>query len=133
MTPVLQTHLGEEGNCLAACVVSILDAPELLDELTEVLEGITAFACQRMALAPWLQERGMTCVPIMPWDEHFHEDMRLFLKDVICIASGISPRGHGHGVVWQNGIVHDPYPDGGGFAEGKEPYAFTLIVPMEKE
>lgn len=125
MTPVMQTRFGHEiGNCLAACVVSMLDVPELLDELSDVLERAEGWTDQRRLLARWLRPYGLTCVPMLPWDDCCEE----FVRGVMCLASGISPRAVGHGVVWMDGLEHDPHPEGGGLRDG--PQEYTVIVPL---
>lgn len=128
MTPVMQTVFGVRGNCLAACVVSLLDKPEWLGWLTERLDGIRGHEEQRVALARWLRAIGWTCLPVLPYDEHFHDHMALYLLGVPCVASGVSLRGAGHAVVWNEGVVHDPHPSGGGFKA--EPYAFMVLIPL---
>lgn len=129
MTPVMQTRTGHGGNCLAACLASIIDMPGALNSITECLIDVEGHTNQRLALARWLQARGMSCVPLQPWDDKFHAHIKELLRGVVCIASGISPRGHGHGVVWRDGVIHDPHPDGGGFED--KPYAFTIIFPLK--
>lgn len=126
MARVKQTRFGDpKGNCLPACVVSILDMPEKLEELSDFLDEKTDWMGQRLLLAKWLEPLGFTCVPFLPWEDKCEE----FIKDITCIAGGISSRGLRHAVVWKNGLVFDPHPDGDGI-ETVETY--TLLIRTDE-
>jgi len=124
MTPVLQTRFDHDGNCLAACIVSILDCPGELETLSDIIAEGRDWESQRLAALPWLRDHGYTCIPFLEWDEYCDE----FIRGVLCIASGLSPRGFGHGVVWCDGLVHDPHPEGGGLVHLANQY--TILVPL---
>lgn len=103
MIPVDQTTFGAPGgNCLSACVASILDLP---------IEEVPYFMSDRFnpqgvdwvrKLNSWLRPRGYRC--------------HVFVRDIMIpeyhIAHGVSPRGVGtHAVVARgNRMVHDPHP-----------------------
>lgn len=122
MTPVIQTKTGRDGNCFAACVASVLDIPEELDAITSALAGDGDWTEQELQFSAWCAQRGLISIPFLPW----HERCVGFMRGVICIASGRGPRGRQHAVVWRDGMLHDPHPDGGGLICG--PDAFTVVA-----
>lgn len=124
MTRVQQTRFNHGGNCLAACIVSILDRPGELEQLSDIIAEGTDWETQRLAALPWLRERGYTCIPFLEWDDRCDE----FIRGLLCIASGLSPRGFGHGVVWRDGLVWDPHPERTGLAQASNQY--TVLVPL---
>jgi hypothetical protein len=126
VTPVHQTRFGKgEGNCLAACVVSILDAPELLEELSDALKDTVDWESQGLVLLGWLRAHGKSTIPLLLWSK----DAEKHIEGLLCIAEGKGPRGLRHAVVWRDGLLHDPHPDGGGLAE--DPDAFAVIFSLE--
>ncbi len=97
---------GQYGNCMQACVASLLELPldavphfldgdadginpRWWDRFVEFLDGFGLYPADKEA------GNGAPC-----WDH---------------LASGVSPRGTHHQVI-RNGfdLVHDPHPDGGG-------------------
>jgi hypothetical protein len=124
MTPVMQTRFGHDGNCLPACVVSILDMPDALEELSDVLVGAKDWTQQRLRAVRWLRAYGVTCVPLLPWDTCCEE----FIRGCLCIGEGQSARGLGHAVVWCDGLIHDPHPDGTGLTTAPETY--SVLAPL---
>lgn len=110
MKPVMQTTFGEEkGNCLSACIASILELP--IEEVPNFCEEDREDWWR--SCWTWLYSRGYVGieVSIQPgvlspvWHEY-------------CILSGEGPRGCHHAVVGRakgyQGFeyVHDPHPDG---------------------
>ena len=114
MKPVIQTIISDpskdvHGNCLGACLASIMEL-----SIEEV---------------PKIQDMGQNWFPAF-WDfliKHgymFHgtgksENVEVYDKGVdgYYIVNGDSPRGfvRGHSVVYYKGkMVHDPHPDGTG-------------------
>ena len=124
MTPVMQTRFGNDGNCLAACIVSILDMPEALEELSDALSLGEDWTQQKLQATKWLRPYGMVCIPLLPWDPCCVE----FVRGCLCIASGLSDRDLGHAVVWRDGLIHDPHPDGTGLKVGPEQY--SVLAPL---
>lgn len=115
MKPVMQTKLiGNElhlGNCLAACVASILEWP---------LWAVPAFEDARRGLhmnhllADWLELIGRE----LDW-----RDGHQFVPGEFYIASGKSPRDVYHAVVYRDGVlVHDPHPSGAGIVSVERIY-----------
>jgi hypothetical protein len=124
MTPVMQTRFGDAGNCLSACIVSILDMPDALEELSDALSSGKHWTEQRVKTVEWLRPYGLTCMPLLPWDACCEE----FIRGCLCIASGLSDRGLGHAVVWRDGLIHDPHPDGTGLTTAPESY--SVLAPL---
>lgn len=109
MTPVVQTEteLGR-GNCLAACVASLLNL-----NISDV-PNFRLFDDQWGKLQEWLGARGMVAIRFPASTEI------VMMPPTHCILTGNSPRNPVlHAVIgkWIYGdleIVHDPHPDGTG-------------------
>jgi hypothetical protein len=111
MKPIDQTTFGKgDGNCMAACVASVLEIP--LEEIPDI-RGDRQYA----VLAVWLASRGLgmlslgfdkplptDCKGAWPWGTGF------------TIMGGKSPRGDfEHAVIGHHGrMVHDPHPSRAG-------------------
>jgi hypothetical protein len=115
MTPVSQTKLAtadgiHPGNCFAAALASLLDLPLWMVPPFEDMFGRTRGDWfERVEV--WL-ERFFT-LELVRSDGHQRERLPAFY-----IASGVSPRGLRHSVIYSNGVlVHDPHPSGAGIAE----------------
>jgi hypothetical protein len=120
MIPVTQTLFGKaEGNCLAACVASILEL-DLADVPTICADQSDGSWLRK--LADWLAEQGMCAVHasfvdgdpgVVPAPEDL-ATMRAWMKlrrIGFAIVSGYTTRGLSHSTVWFDGeIVHDPHP-----------------------
>lgn len=146
MTPVLQDNLEDHrGNCLAACVASVLDIP------LEQVPNFRLDADKRDmfdTLVDWLkEEHGKNIVGLRfyrgdgPLEENTVDRIinSAFVngRQHYVILNGLSPRRTAsgekkyHSVVarssgWGFEVVHDPHPDGTGL-EG-EPYAVYWIL-----
>lgn len=110
MQPVLQTEteLGR-GNCLSACLASILDLP------ADSVPNFRLAADQFAAAQEWLATRGLYAVRFVA------DRARLFVPSgKYCVLLGKSPRRDvGHAVVGVTtpcgfDVAHDPHPSGGG-------------------
>src|SRR5271155_626834 len=112
MRPVDQSTFGVWGNCLPACVASLLEMP--LDEVPLFHDPSSpVYVPQVVRLNAWLEPRGLraeeaTFVPF-PIEQMVVD---LFSADGdFYILGGMSPRRRGHVVVAsRRGIVHDPHP-----------------------
>lgn len=119
MLRLTQTRVGSpNGTCLATCLASILDEPNVPDfgmnvSDEEFFEN----------MAEWLAERGLRYRE-RPITGKAPRGYHLIL--------GISPRGGQHAVVGRNGkMVHDPHPQDGtgrGLALRR---AFGILEPLE--
>jgi len=115
MKPVMQTRVGEEGNCLSACIASLLEVPIEEIDLSCALNPDTWFEQLNAKLKPFgvmlfdlgvrHDGQGNLFVSLVP-DQHF-------------IAMGPTnqhPTRH-HAVIWKQVgesrlvPVHDPHPD----------------------
>lgn len=121
--PVTQTRIGyPEGNCLEACVASILhvpieDVPELYRYGDEWYEVLTTYVRRKGLLMVYVPDAG-----IKPKGLH--------------IVSGKSPRVETmyHACVARDGrIVHDPYPGLDGYPTPDALIrirGYYLIIPL---
>jgi hypothetical protein len=103
MKPVYQTVFSPPlGNCVQACVASILELP-----LEQVPNFMLADDLWREAFDEFLEPYGLYTMTTYVTDVWKPEGYHL-----IC---GPSPRGdYWHAIVGYKGkAVHDPYPDGG--------------------
>jgi hypothetical protein len=67
----------------------------------------------------WLAGTGYTCCIVYPEDD--------IPKNEYLIASGKSPRGFSHAVIWKNGVmVHDPHPSQDGLV-GEPSYYIQFV------
>ncbi len=114
MKRVVQTRTGADGNCLNACVASILELP--LSEVPEFggdwLEDLNDF----------LSERGLSYrrVPMHAKPSGWST------------IEGVSPRGGLHACVAHDGeLVWDPHPIEDGTGQGLvEPRYYGLLEPL---
>lgn len=116
MTPVDQTTFGTKrwphlpGNCLSACVASILDMPienvPLFVEKGDPVDGIWPERLER-----WLAGRGLGAL-ILPKSVVLAPPLGFY------ILYGRSVKNHEHAVVAKgNSIAHDPHPSRTGLAQ----------------
>ena len=123
MKPVDQTKLhdpdnGINGNCMAASLASILEL-----SLSEVPE-FEDMGEQKWwpALRRWLKSLGYH---LLAWKQEFY-------MPVYFIASGPSPRGIEHSVVYRGTkMVHDPHPSRAGIVEITSVWALLPIDPVQ--
>jgi hypothetical protein len=125
MIPVYQDIFGEEGNCMSACLASILEIP-LKEVPCFVDNGAGKNGDWFRNMFSWLHERGWDFFPyyigVIPLDWN---NLPEHLQDVHCyhLASGPGPRGWGHATVgWKGTIVHDPHPSKAGLTQVTEYY-----------
>ena len=116
MRPVDQTIFGApEGNCLAACVATLLDLS--IDDVPHF--GADGWAEQ---LTRWLRPRGLYALHFsLPSDWH---------PRGLYILAGQSPRGDFlHAVVARGGdVIHDPHPSRAGLLSHVDA---TVLTPLD--
>jgi len=133
MVPVDQTIFEDgHGDCLRACVASILELPiAILPNFAE--RGYYA------GVAEFLATLGLSLLEIS-WsgDGYAHEQYLSCLPVIHCIVGGWSPRGNdgsgkrkqhavvGHVAGWQVIVDHDPHPSRAGIVG--EPLHLVWIV-----
>lgn len=123
MTPVMQTKVvvkntkGEmvvRGNCLAACIASLLELPITEVPNVETLYGIDDTFYYEV-LWRWLSHLGYE----LSTDGRFRcfhgdeskSEFKEQLQDKFYLVSGESPRRFQHICIYQNGkLIHDPHP-----------------------
>lgn len=115
MKPVDQTKTldnGQRGNCLAACLASVLETDlKSIPEFEELPPGQW-----KPALAEWAQSIRMKIVRKEPSEYNVGEHY---------VAVGISHKGNRHATVALNGeVVHCPHHSRAGI--GKIDYIFTI-------
>ena len=99
MIPIDQTRFGfPEGNCLAACLCSILEVP--LDESLR-FHGDPAWQSRLREFmvrhGSWVHFVDNILFPVTPRGVH--------------VGGGPSPRGIAHACVFEDGrLIHDPHP-----------------------
>lgn len=112
MTPVKQNVLFVKdgignGNCLAASLASLLDLPLWMVPPFEQMFGRGEW---RRRVDQWLGR--MFGLEMARTDGHKPDGLPEFY-----IASGLSPRGVAHAVIYRRGeIAHDPHPSDAGIA-----------------
>ena len=122
MIPVDQTvYGGEAGNCLAACIASLLHLE--IEAVPNVCEGGDGWFDR---LTAWLLPRGM--VPLC-----FKGPPLPQLGAALCIVSGASPRGDFlHATVYRgDALVHDPHFSRAGIGEVADTMYLIPLDPME--
>lgn len=124
MIPVDQTKFGKGGNCMSACIASILEMD--LNEVPNFFEITDTDIEWWTAVRTFLRERGWGLLSI-----GVTEDM-LKGYEGIFIVGGASPRFPGskvqHAVIWQNGkLTHDPHPD----RLGVEVESIDMLYPLD--
>lgn len=138
LKPVFQTIFGngigtEAGNCMPACLASILEIP--LDDIPHFAGNHYEPRDFHKAVDEWLRSIGYR--PIRMYVENI-EECALYIEgwsDEFVLLSGDSPRGDwAHIVVgkvsdhgYSFDVVHDPHPSGSGLAS--DPKWVTFIIP----
>ncbi len=115
----------EIGNCWSTCVACLLglDTREVPNFCADPGgdDGEWFEAAQR-----WLAPRGLALAEFKTNPETWGD----CYQHIVCIASGLGPRGHSHSVLWQHGkLFHDPHPSGDGLAE--PPLTFGVLVVLD--
>jgi hypothetical protein len=119
MKPVDQTQFrgdAEHGNCVPACVASILELP---------LEAVPHFAALH---GPYFMKQMRAWIEANGFELCYLNGAGTWPAGAHSIATGKSPRGDFlHSVVWKGRkMAHDPHPSRAGLIG--EPHEFLLIV-----
>lgn len=121
MIPVDQTQFAGEGvggNCVQASVASILNLP--LTDVPHFLEIAPEPVQWEFAMQDWLEERGIGYIR--------REGEYIF--DGYYLASGPSPRGVSHMVVYRDGnLAHDPHPSRAGILSVARTFVLAPLDP----
>lgn len=112
MTPIFMQRPGDQGDCLRACVASIMDLPA---DIVPEFEGSNAYL-QFLAVKTFLRGFGYTFVSVdyaVPDDDPSPNSvMRAFgaaNDDLYYIMTGRNAKGVGHAIVcYGMEVVHDP-------------------------
>jgi hypothetical protein len=126
MIPVKQTKFGDEGNCFAACIASLLECDINCVPFLAKDEDWDEYATR---LNSFLKENHQI---ILSWDEYIPDNysdfVNLDLKDSFYIVSGKAARGFEHAVIYKNGILkHDPHSDNSGIENINHIYWFYRL------
>lgn len=148
MTPVDQTEFGPfRGNCLSACVASLLDLPisEVPTFTDRHAEGGVDWV---NGLATWLDARGWGLV-IVPWakqhflirsgyviacgqprspcdpDENGNPTMHAVIAKAVMDVTRVGPKWTN--IEWRLEWVHDPHPDRAYLESGTVEHLLLLI------
>lgn len=130
MKPVYQTIFGgsdrpieEWGNCVAACIASILELP--LDCVPDNRDENKSWYIE---MEQWLNEKGLglVIVPYEPTKETFPENAYIMAATK---STTLKNPDDGHLVVIYNGqIVHDPNPKAESTGEVEE---LWFLIPLD--
>lgn len=125
MIPIEQTKFGTKGNCLAACIASILGVP--LADVPECDGG--AYGSRLME---WFTARNL-CLVGIPITSRKEDGSAWTHYYGYTILIARSPREGSHAVVLKDGkIVHDPHPEREqGIGEWQSYMIFTVLDPSE--
>jgi len=126
MIPVMQTEVGDRGNCYSACLASLLhlpisDVPNFFDTAAD-----DSPAAWFAGVREWLAGHNL-CVTSFEVDANgrFYG----WSPHAYLITCGKSPRGRDHATIWKGGVmVHDPHPDGTGILV---PDSVDLLYPLD--
>lgn len=123
MIPVDQTQFGEQGNCFAACVASILEIK--LDEVPNFCAKPDGWWLRFLR---WMSDRGWGVIVLDLVDSE-GASAAAFLNRIqgyAWIGSGPADRGLLHAVVYcGREMVHDPHPSRAGLQKLEEALFIT--------
>jgi hypothetical protein len=123
MISVKQTKFGDEGNCFAACVATLLECDI---NCVPFLGKDEDWNNYEEKLNIFLKESYQI---LISWDEYDTEIYSDFinsrLENTYYIVSGKAARGFEHAVIYKNGMLaHDPHPDNTGIENISHIYWF---------
>lgn len=124
MRAVMQTDLGEFGNCFSACLASLFELT--IDEVPNffTVAGPYDDAAWWGAVRDWLRPRGFGIM----WLE-LKDPAHLSGFDGYLIVAGKSSRNLDHATIWKDGaMVHDPHPAQCGIIK---PEGVDILYPLD--
>lgn len=133
MKPAYQLdHSQQTGDCLRACVASILELP--ITDIPNFWEQTQDPLLFWTLLDTWLTDNHRLKLLVVKYSE----DYAFFFDKILCIAIGQSSSKHcdQHAVVWRNGMLHNPSGTGSELIGKPEHYAVfcpLVVNPATKE
>lgn len=130
MKPVQQTEFGGNGNCLSACLASLME--KSIDDVPNFAEIFSDI--NRYKFTPpytwvelvnsWLVLHGYVLTQLVEVPEIYYR----YNLEFFHIMVGVSPRGNRHAVIGRNGkIFYDPHPDKSGLSTGHDIEYYGLV------
>lgn len=138
MKKVMQTKTGLGGNCEGATIATLLGLE--LSKIPDFWEGCDIETpaspengiIYQQNLNNFLEKYGYKMLNLGVNSEDMTERDQQWVIDISKhlgvkhLVAGISPRGHMHSVIYENGeLWHDPHPEGGGVM----PCQLCLLIP----
>jgi hypothetical protein len=124
MTPVTQDKFGHvDGNCMAACIASILEVP------LDAVPNVGTLPDWQLRINEWLRSRGLFTV-LIAWDEKY---VRQYMPTAWLVVAGWAERGLRHATVYRGTeLVHDPHPSRAGLKIPEDVTFFAMLDPSER-
>jgi len=117
------TRFGDDGNCLQACLASILEIP-----LRTAPDPCHSGHPWIDALSVWLNRRAWGVVHFDSRDPRRRFCLEFDTAWSIAIGKTSRSKNLRHAVVYHNGgLVHDPLPKGNGLSKVE---AFLILFPL---
>jgi len=115
-----QTKFGSEGNCMSACLATLLECH------IEDIPCLHGHKNWRKALNDWMiPNHGFYLISVIANDDLFERT-----QGSLVIVAGESMRGVNHAVIYKNGeLWHDPHPEKTGIKDAEE---MDLLVQYYK-
>lgn len=131
MKPVMQTEFGLKGNCLTACIASLLELNinQVMNFHTGTPDGCSQTDPEGVNIFwnnvhQWLNQNHFGMIHLGDSDNVLET---IGMIEGYFLVGGKSPRGYSHAVIYtKHGLAHDPHPEGGGVI----PESVSLIYPM---
>jgi hypothetical protein len=132
MTPVMQTSTGDQGNCWAACLASLLNVP--LEEVDQCAGSNPDWQAQT---DKFLADRGLFYIELSK-DKNGNLNTTMFPDGCLVIVGCNTKRGRSHAVIGrvrvsgmniEIDLEHDPHPGG---SEALEMEHIILLCKYDK-
>lgn len=136
-TKFMDTSADGRGDCLRACVASILELP------IEAVPDFSADGSYTIGAIAWLQARGYQVLSVQWSGDGYDHSQYLSCPQGYAVLGGKSPRTYpdgsraGHAVVgrangWNFRIDHDPHPSRAGIV-GQVESVVWIFRPLETD